>query len=230
MQNLRKIYGRRQGRPLHAARQKALDTLLPLLSVENFLEKKPLSMAELFPNFSPQKIHFEIGFGNGEHLLHLLNKFPNDAICAAEPFINGMSAFLKNLEPHIDDYKRVRVLMDDALKFLNALPDASIDYLYILNPDPWPKARHHKRRIVSQENLNIFARVLKQGGEMIQTTDVDDLAEWMVRETEAHSAFEWTAESKKDWLTPPNGWDATRYETKGKNAGRTQVYLRYLKK
>lgn len=229
VQNKRRFYGRRQGRPLHSGRQQALDTMLPLIGLHNLAEDQSLSPADIFGRNIKGKVHFEIGFGNGEHILTLLETHTDDVVIAAEPFINGMSAFLKSIEPKINEHQRVRVLMDDALKILNSLQDNSIDYLYILNPDPWPKARHHKRRIVSQENLNVFARVLKSQAEMLQTTDVDELAEWMVRETCDHGGFEWTAESKADWTMPPAGWDATRYETKGKLAGRTQVYLHYRK-
>jgi tRNA (guanine-N7-)-methyltransferase len=225
--NQRRVYGRRLGRPLHGTRKRALDVMLPIVGITALPEDASLSLQDLFGREITGNVHFEIGFGNGEHLIHLLDNYPNDVIIAAEPFINGMSAFLKELEPRIQDHKRVRVLMDDALKILKSLQNNSIDYLYILNPDPWPKSRHHKRRIVCQDNLTEFARVLKSGGEMLQTTDVDELGEWMVRETCEHPQFHWTAESKADWTTPPNGWDATRYETKGKLAGRTQVYFQY---
>jgi tRNA (guanine-N7-)-methyltransferase len=229
-QNKRRVYGRRQGRPLHGGRQKALDNLMPLIGITNLPEDQSLTPSDIFGRPITGRVHFEIGFGNGEHLLHLLKNNPDDVVIGAEPFINGMSAFAKSLEQYPDYIPRVRVLMDDALKILNSLRDNTVDYLYILNPDPWPKARHHKRRIVSQDNLNVFARVVKSIGEMLQTTDVDELAEWMVRETTDHDAFEWTAESKDDWTTPPTGWDATRYETKGKLAGRTQVYLHYRRR
>jgi tRNA (guanine-N7-)-methyltransferase len=228
--NKHRVYGRRQGRPLHGGRQKALDTMMPMIGIQNLPEDGTLHPNDLFDILITGKVHFEIGFGNGEHLLHLLKQNPDDVVIGAEPFINGMSAFAKALESYPEYTSRVRVLMDDALKISNSLQGNSIDYLYILNPDPWPKARHHKRRMISQENLNIFARVMKQGAEMLQTTDVDELAEWMVRETHDHGTFEWIAESKQDWLTPPTGWDATRYEIKGKLAGRTQVYLHYIRR
>jgi tRNA (guanine-N7-)-methyltransferase len=118
-------------------------------------------------------------------------------------------------------------LADDALLALNSFEDQSVDVLYILNPDPWPKIRHHKRRVVIEKNLKVFARVLKDGGTMIQTTDVDELAEWMVCQTTACPAFEWQAQSPKDWQTAPDNWLATRYESKGGKAGRQQTYLVY---
>jgi tRNA (guanine-N7-)-methyltransferase len=120
--------------------------------------------------------------------------------------------------------------MDDAIIVLNSLPDACIDYMYVLNPDPWPKARHHKRRIVGPENLDVYARVLKPGGILLETTDVDELAEWMAIHTASHPAFEWLAETPADWRTAPDGWMATRYENKGKDAGRQQSYLLFKRK
>jgi tRNA (guanine-N7-)-methyltransferase len=106
-----------------------------------------------------------------------------------------------------------------------ALPAASLDGLYVLNPDPWPKKRHYKRRIISQDNLDAFARVLKPGATLVMTTDVDDLAEWMLAEASRHPAFAWAPESAQNRHIAPKGWIPTRYEEKGIRAGRTQTYL-----
>jgi tRNA (guanine-N7-)-methyltransferase len=115
--------------------------------------------------------------------------------------------------------------MDDAMLLVHALEDACLDEIYILNPDPWPKKRHHKRRIVSQANLDEFARILKPGGTLIMTTDVPDLAEWMVTQATLHPSFHWTAQSARDWKTPPADWIPTRYETKGAKGAESMVYL-----
>ncbi len=170
----------------------------------------------------------EIGFGNGEHLSALMRQNLDEAFIGAEPFINGMAAFLKDIrdEPH----ENIRVWMDDAILLVESLPSDYLNGIYVLNPDPWPKARHHKRRIISQDNLTKFARVLKPGGALIMATDVDDLAEWMVTQASAHPAFEWTAEQADDWRTTPENWIKTRYEEKGAKAGRQQSYLIFEKK
>lgn len=225
----KRVYGRRQGRPMHQGRRDVIATLLPMLQIQKETLKED---ATLFPSdvFGADvgKLHFEIGFGNGEHLLYIMNEFPNDYFIGAEPYLNGMSAFLKSLP--VPTPQNVRVHMDDALMVLNSLPDASVDFLYILNPDPWPKSRHHKRRIVNESNLAVYARVLKDGGLMIQTTDVDELAEWMLTKTINCPHFDWLAERPEDWKTAPNGWMSTRYENKGKEAGRNQTYLIYKRK
>lgn len=225
----RRVHGRRLGRPLHQVRVDALDLILPqcIVGSEFLSEKGDVPPDSLF-GMPVKKLHVEIGFGNGEHLHYIMRENPDDFFIGAEPFVNGMSAFLKDLPDPVP--ANIRVHMDDALMVLNSLTDESVDVLYILNPDPWPKSRHHKRRIVSEENLKVYARVLKDGGLMVQTTDVDELAEWMLTKTVNCPDFEWLAEKPEDWKKAPNGWMATRYENKGKDAGRSQTYLLYARK
>jgi tRNA (guanine-N7-)-methyltransferase len=225
----KRVYGRKFGRPMHKGRMDVLQTILPALQIskEVLKEDKSVSPSEIFKT-DVTKLHFEIGFGNGEHLLYIMNENPAHHFIGAEPYMNGVSAFLKSLPS--PSPQNIRVHSDDALMVLNSLQDQSVDFLYILNPDPWPKSRHHKRRIVSPENLEVFARVLKDGAMMIQTTDVDELAEWMLTKTINYPHFEWLAESPEDWKTAPNGWMSTRYEQKGREAGRQQTYLIFTRK
>ena len=217
----RRLYGRRIGKPLGKQRAEAIDRLLPLLCVpEAALNgQADLDPARLFSSPKTQ-IWMEIGFGNGEHLLALLRQYPEIGFLGAEPFINGMAALLKEL----DKNDNIRVLMDDAMRLIASLKDQSLDRLYILNPDPWPKKRHHKRRIVSQENLSAFARVMKPGAEIIMATDVDELAEWMEEQCTAHPGFEKISDA-----APPE-WIETRYAFKGRSEGRKQSFLIFRKK
>lgn len=211
---------------MHQGRMDALETVFPKIEVQRAIltETASLTPSDIF-GVPVKKFHFEIGFGAGEHLLYIMNENPTHHFIGAEPYMNGMSAFVKGLPTPTPE--NIKVHADDALMVLNSLSDASVDFIYILNPDPWPKARHHKRRIVSEQNLAVYARVLKQGGMMVQTTDVDELAEWMLTKTINSPHFEWTAEKPEDWKTAPNGWMSTRYENKGKEAGRSQTYLLY---
>lgn len=226
----RKVHGRKLGRPMHKTRIEVLDIILPRLEIPKALlqETQSLDPSEIF-GVKPKALHVEIGFGSGEHVRALLDAFPDHHVIGAEPYINGMAAFLKDVKDN-PPFERCRVLMDDALMILNSLQDASVDYLYILNPDPWPKSRHHKRRMAHPDNLKIFARILKDNATMIQTTDVDELAGWMASQTVNNPDFEWLAECATDWQTPPVGWLPTRYETKGIAAGRKQTYLQYRRK
>jgi tRNA (guanine-N7-)-methyltransferase len=220
----RRLYGRKQTRPPGREGQEALDALLPKLQIS--VSKEKINPKDLF-SFSPAQTWLEIGFGSGEHLAALMRRHPDHAFIGAEPFINGMSAFLKNITG--DPHGNIRIWMDDAILLTEMLADDTLDGIYILNPDPWPKKRHRKRRIVSPENLDRFARLLKPGGQLIMSTDVGGLAGWMVTQAANHPAFEWTAERAADWQTPPPDWIATRYEKKGLGAGRKQIYLLFIK-
>jgi tRNA (guanine-N7-)-methyltransferase len=225
----RRFYGRKQTRALNQSRQSAMDDLFPALSINADLLEKPaaLSPKSLFPD-PYQKFWLEIGFGSGEHLKALIERHQDIGFLGAEPFINGTAAFLKSI--HESQPGNVRILMDDALKLVSALEDSSLERIYILNPDPWPKKRHHKRRIVNEETLPEFSRVLMRGGLFIMATDVDDLAEWMVTKTMQNPDFEWKAETSDDWKTPPADWAIqTRYAEKGVQAGRRQSYLVFQK-
>ena len=141
----------------------------------------------------------------------------------AEPFINGMSAFLKDIEN--DPHDKIRVLMDDAMMIANSLAEDTLDGIYVLNPDPWHKKRHHKRRIINQENLECFARILKPGADLIMSTDVPDLAEWMFTHAMVHKSFEWTGSTKEDWDKKPEDWITTRYEEKKAKGADKMVYM-----
>lgn len=224
----KRVYGRRLGRPLNKERAGVLDMVLPHLEIPAaFLtEKGDLSPEALFGAPLPA-LWLEIGFGNGEHIIGLMEQHPDWGFIGAEPFINGMAALLKSLRNMPQN--KIRVLMDDAMLAVNSLIDNSLDGIYVLNPDPWPKKRHHKRRIVSQKNLNAFARTLKPGGLLVMSTDVPDLAEWMVTQASMHPAFEWTAESAADWRNPPPGWIKTRYEVKRAKGADKMAYLVFKK-
>ncbi|MGQ0527834.1 MAG: tRNA (guanosine(46)-N7)-methyltransferase TrmB [Alphaproteobacteria bacterium] len=247
---IRHVHGRRIGRPLNALRKSVLEELLPVLSIPAaaLSEKADLDPAQLFAQ-KYNECWMEIGFGNGEHLAALTRVHPDKSFLGAEPFINGMAAFLKDISCHPggsrdrgaikkpdpvlqrnDILKNVRVLMDDAMKIIHSLKNESLDRLYILNPDPWPKKRHRKRRIVSAENLDAFARVLKPGALLIMATDVEALAEWMTEQMDNHPRFEWDAENKADLHKMPKDWLlTTRYAQKGLDAGRRETYLLFSK-
>jgi tRNA (guanine-N7-)-methyltransferase len=221
----RRLYGRKQTRPPGKERQGHMDSLLPRLQIP-IEDGETIDTAALFPRPFPE-LWLEIGFGNGEHLAELMRRHPDRAFIGAEPFVNGMGAFLKHIAK--DLHNNIRVWMDDAIFLVNALPDSCLDGVYVLNPDPWPKRRHAKRRIISPENLDRFARVMKPGAPLIMSTDVDNLANWMVTQAANHDAFEWTAERSADWRVTPAGWIPTRYEQKGAKAGRKQTYLFFKK-
>lgn len=220
----KRVYGRRAGRPLNQGRLEVMDTVFPEIEIPASIltEEGNRSAADIIGKLTKQA-WLEIGFGNGEHLSGLMRRHPDYGFMGAEPFINGMSAFLKDIEKEPHD--KIRVLMDDAMMIANSLAEDTLDGIYVLNPDPWHKKRHHKRRIINQTNLDCFARILKPGAELIMSTDVPDLAEWMFTHATIHPNFKWTGNSKQDWDTKPEGWITTRYEEKKAKGADKMVYM-----
>lgn len=221
---IKRVYGRRQGRPLNPARKEAFERLMPKIGIssDDLTENASLCPSSLFDK-EHNATWLEIGFGAGEHVKALMEQHRDIGFLGAEPFLNGMTSFLKSLDP--EDETQVRVLMDDAMMLVRSLKDNSLERLYILNPDPWHKKRHHKRRIVNPDNLDEFARVLKPDSQLIMTTDVPYLAEWMCTAAVNHPAFRWTAKSATDWKKAPTDWIPTRYEVKGAKGADQMCYL-----
>ena len=226
---LKRVYGRKLGRPLNASRQAALDEELPKVAIDHSLltERGDLFPSSLF-SIDYKEYWFEIGFGAGEHLSTLVRRHPDIAWIGAEPFINGMSSFLKDISDAPKD--NIRVHMDDAMMVANSLSDVCLDGIYVLNPDPWHKKRHHKRRMINPDNLDCFARILKPGGQLIMSTDVPDLTDWMVTQASMHGAFEWDADCAADWRVPPKDWVHTAYETKNAKNFDRMCYLFFRRK
>ncbi len=219
----RTIWGRRQNRPIKGVRADAMRDILPQIEIAQDLLTKDTSLTakKLFNN--DKETWLEIGFGGGEHVIGLLKKNPTINMIGAEPFKNGMANFTKNLNQA--DISRTKVIMDDAMTVVKSLADNSISRLYILNPDPWHKKRHHKRRIINNENLTEFARILKPTAQLIMTSDVPYLTEWMHTHTYKHQSFTWDATSCKDWLEMPKDWITTRYQIKGAKGAKKMSYL-----
>ncbi len=198
----RSLFGRQQGRALGEQRQHAIDTLLPKIGIPKDLltEDHACRPQDLFSK--PYSSYWlEIGFGHGEHVAALSKQNPKTGYIGIEPYVNGMAAFLKDMENKPTD--NIRVLMDDGMIVARSLTPSSLDGIYVLNPDPWHKKRHHKRRIINQKNLDIFAKILKPGGQLIMTSDVEDLSGWMCTHGSNHPDFKWDAACKDDWSAPP---------------------------
>ncbi|MGI2032750.1 tRNA (guanosine(46)-N7)-methyltransferase TrmB [Rhizobium panacihumi] len=217
------FFGRRKGKPLRERQAETMDTVLPALSVDLNVEA-PKDLGELFP-FTPERIRLEIGFGGGEHLVHRAQEEPTTGFIGVEPFVNSMAKLLGRVGEL--DLKNVRVYADDATQLLDWMPEACVDRIDLLYPDPWPKKKHWKRRFVSQVNLTRFHRVLKPGGVFCFASDIDTYVNWTLTHCHDHGGFAWTAEEPADWLTPFAGWPGTRYEAKAKREGRSSAYLTF---
>jgi len=216
-----RFYGRRQGRPLKNARAEALSQLAAsqVPPGEDLLDP-----VNLLPS-TVKKYWLEIGFGNGEHMIGQLQNNPDIGFIGCEPFVNGVSAALKDAAA-VEVIDRLRVHADDARALLPRLPTASIDRGFVLFSDPWPKTRHHRRRFIQSETLDMLARLLRSGAELRLATDDPGLAGWSVEQIHTHPAFDWRANSMKDWQTAPEDWVPTRYQIKALEQGRPSFYLR----
>lgn len=215
-------FGRRKSRKLSPNKEELMASLLPRIAVRlagdsAHPENRPFALTQ-----QCDKVWLEIGFGGGEHLAEQAAKNPDVLLIGCEPYIDGVAKLVSEVDA--EGLDNVRILADDARLLLDELPDSSVERVFILFPDPWPKARHHKRRIVSQDTLDRVARVLKPSGELRLATDHVDYAEWMLEQVLAHPAFEWQAERHTDWKTPPADWVPTRYEQKTRAEGREPIY------
>ncbi len=223
------VHGRKKGRPLGVARSSAVEKLFSRFQIDiNALaQNHTLDPKSLFDK-PYSTCWLEIGFGSGEHLYGRMKQNSETAYLGAEIFSNGVAGLLKAIDD--DPADNVRISQNDGMILARSLAPESMDGIYVLNPDPWHKKRHHKRRLVRRENLDVFANILKPGGHLILSTDVPDLADWMITQTALHPAFDWTARSADDWQTPPEHWISTRYETKKAKAADKMTYLIFIKK
>ena len=224
----RRVYGRRLGYRLRPGRQALLERALPGLRIAlPDDEQARLEPNGLFP--APLRDHWlEIGFGAGEHLAHQVRANPDVGFIACEPFVQGVAGLLRHLEAD-GTAGRVRIFPDDARLLVDRLPDACIGRLFVLFPDPWPKKRHHKRRLIEPETLAGFARILNDGAEFRWASDDMDYAEWTLERVAANGAFAGPEQGSGDWPSRPADWPETRYEQKARSAGRAPVFLRYTR-
>ena len=224
----RRVYGRRLGYRLRPGRQALLERALPGLRIAlPDDEQARLELNGLFP--APVRdLWLEIGFGAGEHLAHQVRTNPDVGFIGCEPFVQGVAGLLHHLEAD-GTGGRVRIFPDDARLLLDRLPDASIGRLFVLFPDPWPKKRHHKRRLIDAGTLAGFARILKDGAEFRWASDDMDYVEWTLERVAASGAFSGPEQRSGDWPSQPADWPETRYEQKARATGRAPVFLRYVR-
>lgn len=202
-------FGRIKSRALKPRQAALFDTLLPKVALPD-PAAGPIDPATLMPGAS--EVWLEIGFGGGEHMAAQAARRPDVLIIGCEPFLNGVGSALR----HIEDggLTNVRLHADDARAVMKALPDASLDRVLILFPDPWHKARHNKRRLIQEESAAEIARLLKPGGRLRFVTDWKDYADWALERLSKTPGLVWLAEAADDWRVAPDDHVVTRYEEK----------------
>ena len=201
-----RTFGRIKSRAIKPRQAALLETLLPKIA----MPREPFDPRDLAPNAA--QVWLEIGFGGGEHLAAQAARRPDVLLLGAEPFVNGVASALR----HIDELEleNVRLHAGDARELMALLPAGSLDRLFLLFPDPWPKTRHHKRRLVGPDFIEAAARILKGGGRLRFATDWADYANWTLARFLKSDTFDWTAQSADDWRRTPADHITTRYEEK----------------
>ncbi|PHK94826.1 tRNA (guanosine(46)-N7)-methyltransferase TrmB [Pseudoroseomonas rhizosphaerae] len=213
-----RLYGRRRGHPLRQRQQRLLDVTLPRLAFD------PADPLAAFPA-RPRELWLEVGFGGGEHALEQVAANPGAGLIASEVFENGICSLLTRLVPEGQEATaplppNLRLWTEDARRLLRALPEGSLSRLFLMFPDPWPKARHAKRRFVHPSIIPVLARAIRPGGEWRIATDDPTYQAWVAEVMEAQDAF--TRVSLD--LARPAGWPGTRYEAKALREGRQPMY------
>ncbi|MBZ0130728.1 MAG: tRNA (guanosine(46)-N7)-methyltransferase TrmB [Rhodobacteraceae bacterium] len=224
----RNFYGRRYGKTLRDTQRDFLDTDLAALAIPGVdwvanPDRRPIDPAALFA--TKREVWLEIGFGAGEHMVHMAAANPDIGIIGCEPFINGVAMLLGKIRAAGVD--NLAVHPDDVRDLFDVLPDASINRAFLLYPDPWPKKRHHRRRFVTPEFLDPLARVMRPGAILRVATDIGDYVRQTLEQMQAHAGFDWLADGPDDWRKPWDDWHSTRYEQKALREGRTPHYLTF---
>lgn len=220
------FHGRRKGRKLRPGQQRLVQELLPRLRIDLPAGGGPLDPRTLFAD--ARELWLEVGFGAGEHLAWQAEHHPRAGLIGCEVFENGIARALGHVALRRLD--NVRIFPDDARALMDRLPPACLARVFILFPDPWPKARHADRRFVARANLDRLTRLMAPGGELRMASDDPGQICWMLAETLAHPAFEWLAQGPQDWRQRGPDWPATRYEEKAVRAGRKPAYFRFRRR
>ncbi len=211
-------FGRRKARKLRAQSHQAYEDILPLLALK--------SVERPFEN-EPQELWLEIGFGGGEHLLEQLAQHSHIGIIGAEPFINGVAQLVGHLLP--EDYNRVRIWHEDVRYLLEKISLHCFDRVFILFPDPWPKKRHHNRRLITKSFMDQLLPRMKNGAFLHVASDdvsyVEQIQEVLYNHPQLQLKEGPASFDPETWTERPEGWPATRYEQKALRQGKRCAYM-----
>lgn len=221
----KRFYGRRKGRRLRAGQECLLEELLPQIAVPLPAAPGRLEWRDLFRR-PVRDLWLEIGFGAGEHLAWQARHNRDIGMIGCEPFLNGLPPLLRQIQA--DGLDNLRLHPGDAREVMAALPQGCLGRCFVLFSDPWPKARHHKRRFIGPETLDHLARLLRDEGELRLASDNAGLVDWMLFHVRRHPAFEWTAQRAADWRCRSGDWPPTRYEEKALHG--VPAFLRFRRR
>ena len=226
----RNFYGRIKGKSLRPNQTRAMAEDLPKITLPNVTvtenpNRETIDINQYFKGKS--QIWLEVGFGGGEHMAHQAKSNPDIGLIGVEPYVNGIAMALAKIKDA--GAENIAIHPGDARDLMDVLPESSVDKAFLLYPDPWPKARHHRRRFVTPEHLEPLHKVLKAGAEFRISTDIEDYVRQALIEV-PKAGFEWLAEGPEDWRNPWSDWFSTRYEQKALREGRRPHYLTFRAK
>lgn len=223
----RNFYGRIKGKALHPAQARDWDLELPKWQLPGvgWDENPDRTSLDLDAICQGKPLWLEIGFGAGEHLVHQAKLNPDVMFIGVEPYVNGVAALLGKIRR--DGVTNIRIHPGDARDLMDVLPEGSVARAFLLYPDPWPKARHHRRRFVTPEYLDPLARVMAVGAMLRVATDIPDYVRQTLEQMMERADFEWLAERPEDWRVAWDDWLSTRYEQKALREGRVPHYLTF---
>ena len=211
-------FGRVKARRLSQHKKDLFENLLPEYQID------AQSLSQL--NTNSKEIHLEIGFGFGDFIFENAKKNPDKLFIGCEPHINGVVNLLAKVEQKPLD--NLKIFVGDGRIFLDEIPDHFFNRIYILNPDPWPKTKHQKRRLVNKEFLEFLHTKIKPNNYLNIATDSNIYKEWVMREYFRTKMWNWVARSKYDWKRFPKNWVKTKYQKKAEIAGRENAFLQFI--
>lgn len=222
-----KFYGRRKGKTLKPGRQNAYEEVMAWARIFLPDGAEDIDPKDFF-DFPVKTVWLEVGFGNGEQLVHQALNNPDIGMIGCEPFLNGVSALCRDIKEK--GIKNIRIWQDDARLLLPSLRSKTFGRTFVLNSDPWPKKRHHKRRFIQTETLDEIHRLMVTGSELRLSSDDPSLNEWQLEKPYFHPGYEWLANDAAGWRERPADMLGTRYQNKGAVAGRATMFFNFRTK
>ncbi len=171
-----------------------------------------------------REIVLELGSGYGDTIIHLAKLYPQKLFIACEVYPKALMSIYQRAKD--ENLTNVKLFNQDARLLLKDLNDTSLSLILVLFPDPWPKARHFKRRIIKHETLALFKQKLKSNGEVFIATDHESYKEWIATTILNQDLFAWQAECEADFTQKPEWWTQTKFQSKAINEGRSTAYIK----
>ena len=213
---------------MRRGRTALVESLLPAFGIEIARDldssAQMLNLREIF-DCDVRPIWLEIGFGSGENLVECAKKNPQVGVIGCDPFFEGVGKLLSRISA--EKLENIRIFPDDVRDLLPALPVSCLEKIFVLFPDPWPKKRHHKRRLFQTGFLELLAGATMPNAEVFFSTDHDEYARWVLALFIHSPFFSWEPKAARDWRCRPPNIVSTRYETKALRAGRRSMFLKF---